>query len=270
MIQAGLTVGSRVRFAGADALVLDRVETTDGDAYVIESGDARIQMRVPVPILERHQDTGRPTAQFRRGAAPAIIVVDGFFEDPDEVRAIALAQEYASDPKFFKGLRSRNRFLWPFLREEFSRLIGRPITEWLGHGANGVFQQTSNDDPLVYHHDRQSFAAAVYLTPDAPPTTGTSFWRDRISGCRRNPDSPSEVARLGSVEAVDAARKSVYDPDQVVSPENWELIESVAGLYNRLVIWDASLIHSATSYVNFTEAGVAPTRLVQLFFFDVG
>ena len=59
--------------------------------------------------------------------------------------------------------------MWPHLREEFGRLLGRPVTEWLGHDANGVFQQTSNDDPLVWHHDTQGFAAAVYLTPDAPP-----------------------------------------------------------------------------------------------------
>jgi hypothetical protein len=42
----------------------------------------------------------------------------------------------------------------------------------------------------------------------------------------------------------------------------------VAGLYNRLVIWDAGLIHSATSYEEFTEDTTTPTRLVQLFFFD--
>ena len=40
--------------------------------------------------------------------------------------------------------------------------------------------------------DIQSYAAAVYLTPDAPPQSGTSFWRDRVHGCRRRPDHPLE------------------------------------------------------------------------------
>jgi len=146
--------------------------------------------------------------------------------------------------------------------------VGRPVTEWLGHGANGVFQQTSVNDPLVWHHDTQGYAAAVYLTPDAPPGTGTSFWRDKTYGCRRRPSHPLESARLGSPDAVRAAEAVVYDKYNLEHDDNWELVESVAGLYNRLVIWDASLIHSATSYSDFSDGGAAPTRLVQLFFFD--
>jgi hypothetical protein len=42
-------------------------------------------------------------------------------------------------------------------------------------------------------------------------------------------------------------------------------VVSIAGIYNRLVIWDASLIHSAESYEEFTE----DPRLVHLHFFNV-
>jgi len=159
--------------------------------------------------------------------------------------------------------------LWPHLREEIGRLLGTPVTEWLSHGANGVFQQTSHLDPLVWHHDTQSYAAAVYLTPDAPPQSGTSFWRDRVHGCRRRPDHPFERKRLGSDEAVAAASSVVYDQYNIEHGDNWELMESIAGLYNRLVIWDAALFHSATTYDHFIADGTAPTRLVQLFFFDI-
>jgi hypothetical protein len=143
------------------------------------------------------------------------------------------------------------------------------VTKWLEHGANGVFQQTRHDDPLVWHHDTQSYAAAVYLTPNPPPGSGTSFWRDRTHGCRRKPSHPFEQRRLGSPDAVRAAESVVYDPYNIEHEDNWELIESIEGLYNRLVMWDASLMHSATSYQHFSDEGAAPTRLVQLFFFDV-
>ena len=132
----------------------------------------------------------------------------------------------------------------------------------------GVFQQTTNEDPLVWHHDTQGYAAAVYLTPDAPPESGTSFWRDTSYGCRRRPNRPLEAARLQNPNSIKAAEAVVYDAHNVVNADNWELVESIAGLYNRLVIWDAALIHSATSYSNFSEEGPVPTRLVQLFFFD--
>jgi hypothetical protein len=35
------------------------------------------------------------------------------------------------------------------------------------------------------------------------------------------------------------------------------------------VIWDAALIHSATTYDHSSADGTAPTRLMQLFFFDI-
>jgi hypothetical protein len=74
---------------------------------------------------------------------------------------------------------------------------------------------------------------------------------------------------LGGDEAVAATRSVVYDHDNIEHRENWELMESVAGLYNRLAIWNAALFHPATTYDHFTADGSAPTRLVQLFFFDI-
>ena len=261
-------IGQTVRFAGHDSVVREIGERGDRVAYLVENGPQRLPMWVPEDILEQHQAAAQPATMFN-GRAPEVIVVDDFYRDPAEIRRLALAQEYGSDLRYFKGLRSRERFLWPHLREEFGRLLGTPVTEWLGHAANGCFQQTSHSDPLVWHHDAQQYAAAVYLTPDAPLGSGTSFWRDRTHGCRRGPTHPLEARRLGSTEAVRAAEAVVYDPFNVEHPDNWELVESVAGLYNRLVIWDARLFHSATSY-EFAGGGAASTRLVQLFFFDAG
>jgi len=152
--------------------------------------------------------------------------------------------------------------LWPHLREEIGRLLGTPVTEWLSHGANGVFQQTSHLDPLVWHHDTQSYAAAVYLTPDAPPQSGTSFWRDRVHGCRRRPDHPLERKRLGSDEAVAAASSVVYDQYNIEHGDNWELMESIAGLP---AIIDVSELFSGTEIrPHILNAALHP-RLIRLF-----
>ena len=260
-------IGQRVQFAGADSAVREVGERGGGRVYLIENGASRIPMWVPEEVLVAHQGPRETGTMFNKGV-PELLVVDDFFRDPDEVRAVALAQDYSSDLRYYKGLRSNQRFLWPSLREEFGRLLGTPVTEWLGHNANGVFQQTAPDDPLVWHHDTQAYAAAIYLNPGAPLEGGTSFWRDRTYGCRRSPTHPREAKRLGSPEAIKAAQAAVYDEFNLVNPDNWELVESVAGLYNRLVIWDARLIHSATSYTAFAGHASTPTRLVQLFFFD--
>jgi hypothetical protein len=267
MVRTGFMPGQLVRFAGAASVVRVVAERDGRGGCLVENGEARLPMWVPDSILQAHQQSDAGSTVFNR-RAPHLLVVDDFYVDPDEIRSLALAQPYDRNPDHFKGVRSEQRFLWPGLREEFARLLGTPITEWLGHNANGVFQQTGHDDPLVWHHDTQSYAAAVYLTPNAPLGSGTSFWRDRTHGCRRRPSHPLETRRLGSESAVEAASGAVYDPYNIEHPDNWELVEAVGAVYNRLVIWDAGLIHSASSYEGFAGGGSSPGRLVQLFFFD--
>lgn len=262
--QPEFAVGQTVNFAGAESVVVDTRRKGRATEYLLENGPAHLPMWVPAGILAVHQT--RMTPVFRQ-RTPHILAVDDFFDDPDAIREFALAQDYSADLRYYKGLRSDQRYLWPFLREEFGRLLGTEVVEWLDHTANGVFQQTNFDDPLVWHHDTQGYAAAVYLTPDAPPSAGTSFWRERQYGCRRAPGHELEKARLKTAKAVKQAESVVYDAYNIEHPDNWELIESVAGLYNRLVIWDAALLHSATSYQDFSAAG-EKSRLVQLFFFD--
>lgn len=185
---------------------------------------------------------------------PHLLVVDGFYRDPDEIVRTAKSMEFKEDTRYFKGVRSGNCLL-PFVKEEFERLLRVQITDWLGQPMNGVFQMTRENHPIVWHSDSQSYAAAVYLTKDAGVGYGTSFWRDRTHGCRRPPNHPLE----GKTGVTDA---EVYTPYNLLHADNWELVDRVGSVYNRLVIWDAKMIHSATQYGDFE-------RLVQLFFFTV-
>ncbi len=192
---------------------------------------------------------------------PAILVVDDFYKDPDAVRTLALEAEYEADLRYFKGIRSKEKFLFPWVREEFMRLLGVTITDWLDQPANGSFQKTTGEDPLVWHSDTQSYAAAIYLTTtpayDGAPYSGvgagTSFWRHSGYACRRPPTNAEAYA-------------DVYSDFNLTHPDNWELVDRVGSVYNRLVLWDAQLIHSATSYEGFTSKD---PRLVQLFFFNI-
>jgi hypothetical protein len=167
---------------------------------------------------------------------PAIVVVDGFYEDPDAIRALALGCDYHTDADWFKGERSTQRYLFDYVRERFCLLLCHNVEGWLDQPYNGVFQKTTKSDPLVYHADTQRYAGAVYLNPGGGP--GTSFWSRR--GNRRD--------------------ATVESASEWTDRSKWDPVETVAGLYNRLVLWDAGLIHSAECYDD--------DRLVQLFFFD--
>lgn len=200
---------------------------------------------------------------------PSILVMDYFYTNPDKIRDIALNQDYHENIKFYKGKRTAERFLWPMLKETFESLLNKKIHGWLDQGANGCFQITGYQDPLVWHSDTQSYAAAIYLTPDAPVGAGTSFWRSKIGGVRRPPTHPLEVENFESKTQAADLESKIYTNENFVSPDNWELVDKVGAVYNRLVIWDAKLIHSASTYEGFSGAEPDNSRLVQLFFFNV-
>ena len=94
-------------------------------------------------------------------------VVDDFYEDPMAVREHALLQYYNDDPGYL-GLRTRKQFFFDGVKEKFEEILQRKITKWEDYGMNGRFQSNIAGTKLVYHCDSQSWAAAVYLSPNAP------------------------------------------------------------------------------------------------------
>ena len=92
----------------------------------------------------------------------SFVVVDNFLRDPDAVCDIANQATFVANKAYYKGVRSTSRYLWPNLKETFEHLLNVRITDWLTQPYNGVFQRTTAEDPLVWHADTQTWAAAIY------------------------------------------------------------------------------------------------------------
>lgn len=194
-----------------------------------------------------------PHINFNR-RHPHILVVDDFYVNPDAIRNEALQTKYEVNDAHYKGRRSNYKFLFPFVKEEFERLLQCEITDWLQQPMNGVFQVTDDKCPLVWHSDGQDYAGAIYLTP-GEDDIGTSFWRSKTGLCRRPSDHP--------LEGKDPSLcNEIYSDYNLLHEDNWTLVDKVGSVYNRLVLWDAKLIHSASLYK-------PSERLVQLFFFNI-
>lgn len=185
---------------------------------------------------------------------PHIVVVDNFYKDPDFIVGKTTDFKFKEEKKFYKGKRT-TACLFPYVKEHFETILNVQITDWLNQPMNGVFQITSGNDPLVWHSDSQDYAAAVYLTKDGPTNAGTSFWKDKKHGCRRPPSHPLE-------NRTDITESEIYTQHSLLNEDSWELVDRVGSVYNRLVLWDGKMIHSATMYGEFP-------RLVHLFFFNV-
>lgn len=180
---------------------------------------------------------------------PSFLVVDDFYTDPDSVRAFALQQPLSLHPNNHKGIRSDATYRFPGLKERFEQLLGKSIRGWEAYGTNGCFQINVAGEQAVYHADGQTYAGVLFLTPDAPGAAGTKFYRSKSGVRKPTPANHDEVFQGG-----------FYDSTR------FEQLDVVGNVYNRLVLFDAKLIHAADTYFG---RGKEDGRLIQLFFFDV-
>jgi hypothetical protein len=180
---------------------------------------------------------------------PELVIVDGFFGDPDAIRKLALDQAFTKMGS--AGRRSAERFHRIVDPSVFEALLHRKIIDWEEQPINGRFQICVSEDPIVYHADDQSHAGIVFLTPDAPVESGLTLVRSKRTGVRRSPPNPTLLAETFDGAHFDSTR--------------WETVDKIGNVYNRLVLWDARLIHTASCYF-----GTTPTdaRLFQMFFFN--
>lgn len=198
--------------------------------------------------------SGEPFAVSLR-SKPTSWVVDNFYEDPDSVRDFALKQDYLEGGlgRGFIGRRTHQQFLFPGLKEKFQEIVGERITKWEEHGMNGRFQIAWSGEPLVYHCDDQRWGGMLYLTPNAPYQCGTTLYAHRQTRARTYHD-PGWDAAWANVPG-----------DCHLDGTPFEPVDVLGNVYNRLVIFDASCIHSASQYFGTVAENA---RLWQMFFFD--
>ena len=182
--------------------------------------------------------------------APTLAVIENFYENPDAVRKFALeSTEFVFSPDRHQGARTAVRYATTETRRKIERHLGVDIKKW-DYGWNGSFQYCTKDCRVVVHADLQKFAAILFLTPNAPTEAGLSLYRHRATGAR-------------TVDDDKAAAKIFANGFFDLTP--FDKMDSVGNVYNRMVIFDASMMHSASSYFGSSKED---GRLFQIFFFD--
>jgi len=184
----------------------------------------------------------------------SVWIVDNFYEDPDSIREFALKQSYHQGGigKGYIGNRTWQQFLFPGLKESFENIMGKKITGWEGYDMNGRFQWGLAGAPQVWHCDSQMWGGMLYLTPDPPFAYGTTMYANKKTRARTYRDKGWDA--------------SWYEPgDCHLDGQDFEPVDVLGNVYNRLVIFDAACIHSASGYFGGVKDNC---RLWQMFFFD--
>ena len=192
---------------------------------------------------------------------PSVIAVDDFYKNPDEVREYALGLDFQFNKEYHKGQRTKTRTFFDGTKEFLEDTLKKKITGWDNQPHNGVFQFCTAQDQLVYHTDSQTYAAVVFLTPNAPAECGTSFFKHRGNGLRKYPTAKDCMVHNKSIDELywDMFQGNFYDKTP------WEVVDVIGNVYNRMAIWDAKLVHAATQYFGDKKEN---SRLFHMFFFD--
>jgi hypothetical protein len=170
------------------------------------------------------------------------IIISDFYNNVDEVRAFALSQEFSVTGNF-PNLRTKS-FLDDGIKQVIQKIIeplSGKITFW-GNDYTASFQYTTAQNRSWMHTDETDWAGVCYLTPDAPISGGTGLFRRK--------DKSQE--------------KSVFSADYYDMTQ-WELVDRIGNLYNRLILYRGDLYHTSLDYFG---RDIDTGRLFQTFFFN--
>ena len=191
-----------------------------------------------------------------------LIVVDNFYNNAYETRDFVLTQDFSVKGNY-PGRRtisyaneqlksSIQKYVEPF----GGKIIEFPIPKEDGTDAstiyNGSFQYTTSRDRSWVHIDGyNNWAGVVYLTPDAPLSSGTAFYKFHDgTTCKQDMDI------LQNKEQTDK-----YSQDLT----KWEQVDKVGNVFNRLILFNSNRFHMSMDYFGDT---LENSRLFQVFFFS--
>lgn len=175
-----------------------------------------------------------------------MIVIDEFYNNPNDVREFALAQEFDVTGNW-PGNRTKT-FINESTKETIQKIlqdVAGNVTDWQANdGYTGCFQLTTSMDRSWIHADSyNTWAGVLYLTPDAPLSGGTGIFRYKKTGSMME----------------DGTDLSGVTQDMT----KWELVDRVGNVYNRLVLYRGNNYHMSLDYFGKDKED---GRLFQLFF----
>lgn len=197
----------------------------------------------------------------KRNPSCSLIVIDNFYNNPYETRNFILTQEFSVKGNY-PGVRTQS-FATQELKNALQKYVepfGGKITHFLIPDENsnnkdiynGSFQiATSRDRSWVHIDGFNNWAAVLYLTPDAPVSSGTSFYRFHDgTSCER------DMNILKNKDQID-----LYSQDLT----KWIKVDTVGNVFNRLIIFNSKVFHMSMDYFGTIKEDC---RLFQVFFFS--
>jgi len=198
----------------------------------------------------------------KRSPSCGLIVIDNFYNNALETRNYILTQEFSVRGNY-PGQRTisyANEHLKEIIQKYVEPFGGKisefPIPKEDGSDAskiyNGSFQYTTSRDRSWVHIDgHNNWAGVLYLTPNAPLSSGTSFYKFHDgTTCKR------DMELLENKKDIDNCSQDLT---------KWDKIDQVGNVFNRLILFNSNRFHMSMDYFGDNKEN---GRLFQVFFFS--
>jgi len=199
--------------------------------------------------------------RLKRPCKLKLMVIDDFYENPYDVRDFALQQSYFENI-YHPGFRTNALF---FSQEHIDKF--QSYLQFIGckevisdSSYNGHFQYNTAEQKSWIHYDTNSkntsnvegWAGIVYLTPNAPLSSGTGFFKFIDGNLCRNDD-----ILLKNEKELSSNCKDIH---------KFEIVTRIGNIFNRLILFKSDQYHISMDYFG---SDIKNSRLIQLFFFNV-
>lgn len=190
-----------------------------------------------------------------------LIIIDNFYSNPEQIRDFVLKQNFFVEGNF-PGKRTKS-----FANEELKETIQKYIEPFGGKIIefpipeknsetnkiyNGSFQYTTSRDRSWVHIDNfNNWAGIIFLTPDAPLSSGTGFFK-----FNDGTSNEYEMTKNGSKTQIDN-----FSQDMT----KWKLVDNAGNVFNRLILFNSKRYHMSMDYFGTSKEN---GRLFQVFFFS--
>jgi hypothetical protein len=184
------------------------------------------------------------------------LVIDNFYSNPDDTRKFILTQEFKIRGNY-PGKRTisfADENTRDCIQKYISAFAGKIIRFEMGNdntNYNGSFQYTTSRDRSWIHTDSwNNWAAVLYLTPNAPESSGTGLYK------YKDGTKSSDNLSKQKIDEIDEDNQDLT---------KWTLVDRIGNVYNRMVIFNAKQYHCSLDYFGTNKEN---GRLFQVFFFS--
>jgi hypothetical protein len=187
----------------------------------------------------------------------SLIILDGFYNNPDAVREFALTQRFENSLSGF-GKRSE-----PFITEDIKEIVERVIhnhagniVRWDDDLSGCFFSADQNDRNEINSNSDFNWFGVCFLTPDAPLLSGIGTFKHKMTKSNKIPTIESGEVDFSKLQLILKDAKDMT---------KWESMDLSVNLYNRLVLFKGDLFHTFVNpFGNCLQNGL----LYQTFYFS--